>query len=245
MEDYLIKTIRKGSSDKQMICFPYVGACWFAFRDFVQAIEMDMEIIGINPPGHGPNQNTLLTNINEMADLYFTRLLPHFKSKVIFFGYSMGALIVYQILDKIREAQGSLKDFLFIIAASNPPHITNIGEKKSRLSDEDFFTFIKSLGGITKELEREKELIQFFLPILRADYKAVENFSITTASLENPVYVLYGKEDHFATNKNSLEWQRYFKNKITMVSVTGGHLFIKDYYQESAQIIEKIIHESF
>lgn len=49
-------------------------------------------------------------------------------------------------------------------------------QRRSELSDEDFLRWLSSMGGTPPELLGNPEVLQFFLPALKADLHVVENY---------------------------------------------------------------------
>ena len=53
MNDVLFYEMKKGTSNKQIIFFPYLGGTVSSFHNLISKLDMDVSIWCANPPGHG------------------------------------------------------------------------------------------------------------------------------------------------------------------------------------------------
>lgn len=243
-EKDIIKILKASASDTQLICFPYVGGAATGFAETAAMITSDIEVLAVNPPGHGPDiLGSPLKTIDEMAGFFLPVLEKKMKKKVYLLGYSLGAYVAYKICVLLAK-KGSPVIPSVIIAASNAPHIINSIDNHSEKDDDDFFTFLKSIGGIPPRLEQRPGLIPMFLEIYRTDFQAAENFKAEPYLLDNPVYLIYGKHDTFASPQTIVEWQDYFSCRMTHYKINGPHMFIKDLPGDLAQSIDTILQNS-
>ena len=138
----------------------------------------DIELQLLELPGRGSRYDEpLCESIDDMVnDSYslISRQLDGFPFAI--FGYSMGSLIAYELTHKFHQNQKPVHTFL---CAREAPHICYNKSKISALSDNDFKMEIASLGGTPKQLLENSEMYSFFAPILRADYKALENYTFS------------------------------------------------------------------
>lgn len=74
----------------------------------------------------------------------------------------------------------------------------------SHLPDDQFLDHIIQLGGMPAELVENKEVMSFFLPSFRSDYRALEQFELyDLAQIQSPVHVFNGLDD-----KNAYEMRK-------------------------------------
>jgi external thioesterase TEII len=236
-----IKVLRESTSETCLICFPYAGSNWSAFVPLIKHLNIDLNIISISPPGFPGDARPVLESIDEMADLYMEELKPHLRKNVILWGYSMGGLVVHCILNKLREIEWDC-NVAAIISASIPPHLISEAQKISGFDNDEVIQFFHSIGGIPSVILKEKELLEMFLPFLKSDYKAFENYATDkTEKFDVPAYIIYGKHDNFISSDDFLQWEEYFDYPLKVYHVDGGHLFIKDNPVGLANIIKEIV----
>lgn len=158
-----------------------------------------------------------------------------------FLGYSMGALIVYEVLKKIKE-NGLKEPVHLFMAAKEPPNVadTEYDQKLYTLPDDIFRKVIGELGGTPKEILECEDAVNYFLPILRADYKIVDTYPIETEpmDLKCDMTVMGGNEDTF-TSAYIGGWKAYTSKEYEQIMFEGGHFFINEHGEEFAWIISQ------
>ena len=87
-------------------------------------------------------------------------------------------------------------------------------------------------------MQENKELLDNFLPILRADYRIAERYkeSSLKEKINCPVTVLAGEDDDMSVN-DMRRWDEVINNKFSFYIFAGGHLFIHNNVKEICDII--------
>lgn len=134
----------------------------------------ECEMLAAEPPGHGTNQTSAIEDLEELTDLYKQELNLRPDRPFVLFGHSMGGMITFRLAQKL-EREGVFPQAV-IISAIQPPHIQR--KKVSHLPDDQFLDHIIQLGGMPAELVENKEVMSFFLPSFRSDYRALEQFEL-------------------------------------------------------------------
>ena len=80
------------------------------------------------------------------------------------------------------------------------------------------------------EVKHNKELREYFLPILRSDFKLIEDYVYKEREelIESNLTVLYGSEDYSTTAKNMMSWRKKVAGNFTCGEFPGGHFFCFD-----------------
>jgi external thioesterase TEII len=155
---------------------------------------------------------------------------------VVLFGHSMGGMIVYRLTQKL-ERLGIFPEAV-IISAVQPPHISR--EAMSQLDDEAFLDYVLGMGGIPSELTKDREIMQFFLPSFRADFKALETFKHTDYTmLRSPVHIFNGVQDAKCM-KDALGWSKW-AYRTSFHTFRGGHMFLLSEVEAVAQAIKSVV----
>ena len=96
------------------------------------------------------------------------------------------------------------------------------------LGDNEFWQEVVKLGGIPDELRNHPELIEFYTPILKADFSVIENYRYEKKQkLTIPIDVFYGSEE--AQVNEMLGWKEESTEKVTINQMEGNHFFIFDH----------------
>ena len=235
----VLKVLKDCDSDTVLVCFPFVGANWTAFSPIIRNLTSNIKVLGINPPGHSGDDLQPLDSIHDMADLYIEELKPYLDKNLIFWGYSMGGLVTHRILEKLSKHDKEY-NISVIISASVPPHLITNARSINGLNDDQVIHFFHSIGGIPTELLKEREFLDMFLPIIRADYKAFETYRAEITKFSYPCFLLYGKRDNFISHQKFIQWKNYFENPPITYYLDGGHLFIRDNAPQLVNIIQEI-----
>lgn len=237
----VVQTIRKGTSERQLICFPFLGGYANSYADLAAALADDIEVIAINPPGHGPCRKTPLRSATAMADLYSRELTSILKQRCILFGHSMGSVVAFLVTNRLMASPDcAIRPRGLIISASNAPGFF-MRHRMTSKSDDDILKYLMSTGGIPEELHGETALLRHFVPAYRADFAAIE--SVTTAQLlpvHIPAFQFVGSRDASVTRESSRQWHRYFTNGLREFEIDGGHMYVTKNAPEVARHIEQI-----
>ena len=151
----------------------------------------------------------------------------------------MGAKIAYGVARKL-ESNGKILEHL-IISGSRVPHLPE-PNPIYHLNDEEFEKGIARFDGTPREILENKELMSFFLPMLRADFIMDETYCVRDIKkLNSPITALGGTNDKEADKQAILKWEDYAENKFSAFFFDGGHFFIRDKEQEVLNKIEIIL----
>ncbi|GIN69091.1 MULTISPECIES: thioesterase II family protein [Bacillus] len=232
----LIKAFGPASNDMQLICFPFAGGYSTSFRPLYEHLKADCDMLAIEPPGHGTNQMDLVDDFETLVGMYQTALEPKLTRPFVLFGYSMGGMVAYRMAQKLEKA--GIYPKAVIISAIQPPDIKR--KKVSHYDDDAFLDHIIQLGGMPDELVRNREVMDYFLPSFRADYRALESFLHTDHTLvSSPVYILNGDKDEKCM-QDAHGWKKWVR-EAEFHSFEGGHMFLLSQTEQISALIRSII----
>jgi external thioesterase TEII len=245
MNDVLFYEMKKGTSNKQIIFFPYLGGMVSSFHNLISKLDMDVSIWCANPPGHGNSKRDLVEDIDIVADMYFEELKNIMMPECTYFGHSLGGIVAYYVAHRTmnsKEHAGKLKSL--ILSACDAPN-TMRHKKTSELRDDKLLELIVSYGAMPKEIIQEKSLIEFFLPIFRADYKILESAAAKEPiiPLDVSAFLLWGENDPEQPVNPLPKWLPYLRNGAEVFVIEKGeHLFINSHPAEVSECIRKILY---
>ncbi|MCJ7594372.1 MAG: alpha/beta fold hydrolase, partial [Desulfobacterales bacterium] len=166
-----------GDSRISLIMLPYAGASFYAYRDFQKYLPYPVEPRAVDLPGHGKRmREALLTDIRDMARDLFSQIQDELDGPYAIYGHSMGATLGYLLARLIVDQKTCRHPLhLFFSGRSGPA----LEEKKPRhtLPRDEFIAAVRDYGGMPPELLEHEGLLDFFLPILRADFQAAETYA--------------------------------------------------------------------
>lgn len=230
-----VKFLKRTPFGRQLVLLPYLGGYANSFSELARHLDDDLEVIAVNPPGHGPCRRQPLRRIDQMTELYARALSAVLRPGYLMLGHSMGGLVSYALIDRLPFKPDAL-----VLSGANPPHVVARTLKKvSHLPVDQIIAYLVSLGGIPEALLKERELLEFCLPSFRADFEALETASFEERVHDIEAHIVYGVEDPLIDPVSVTEWRSYFP-RSRIARMQGGHMFIKESPAEMASYIRKI-----
>ncbi len=163
-------------------------------------------------------------------------------NRYAFLGHSLGAILVYELCNKIKQA-GFPDPIHVFFSGRYPPHIKKDEFNLYHLPDNELIEAIVKMGGTSKELFEYKELRDIFLPILKADLKLNDTYEYVAREWQYDfdITVLNGRNDHEITETDLREWANYTKGKCSIYEFDGDHFFINQYMTEITAILNRVL----
>lgn len=151
------------------------------------------------------------------------------------YGHSFGAVLTYELYYRIMDAGMELPKHLFL-SGSKPPfhHSRQIGTYA--LPDTEFIQELLYFGGMEPEILRNKELLDLFLPVIRADFKVLDHYCYREKEslIQVPVSVLYGNDMDFESVSG---WKMLAGDQVDFTYIDGSHFFIREKPKEVLSIV--------
>lgn len=241
MKKSTFRLLKKGDK-RQIICFPYLGGYVSAFFELAERLPEGLEVWAANPPGHGTCTRPPLEDINSLTELYLEELSSIIKPGAIFFGHSMGGVVAYFLAQRMAgSADFVTKPAALILSACTSPD-DFLHKRPSGFTNEGLVEHMLSYGGIPDEIMQEQALIDYLLPIFRADFRVLESAAeLDCDPLKIPIYYLWGESDNIVTIDFISRWSRYFQNELNVIPIEKGeHMFIHNSVDLVAGHVEKI-----
>ena len=146
----------------------------------------------------------------------------------------MGALVGYLFCVELEKLKLKLPRRLIVSGAKSPKYCRE--KILSNLPDKVFWEEVCKLGGIPEELNNHAELIEYFTPILKTDFRCIENYKYdkNTPKLSIPIDVFYGSDEDI-TRIKAEAWQEETIANVNVTELEGNHFFIfdqKDFFAE-------------
>lgn len=221
-----------------LYCLPYAGGNAYSYRALESHLAPGCRIAGVELPGRGRRtQEPLSFSMEALAGDVFAQLRPHLeRGRYALFGHSMGAALAYLCLHRIKAAGLPYPEAVFLSGKRAPSFV----ERKARhlLPRDEFVDVLRDLGGCPPELLQEKELLDYFEPILRADFQAVETWEpLKQPPLPVPLVVFRGLDDEVSRDE-ALAWKQETSAGFQLHEFDGDHFFIQRHWPKIARLIE-------
>lgn len=218
--------------------FPFAGGSAQSFTSLTTSFEQHsfLRPIPVHYPGRGILfGERLCENIECLVDALYEEVKNSIVEPYVFWGHSMGGLLSYLLTRKLKKGGEKLPKHLFISACAGPSVSRNFSTEQ--LSSIQFWNFIKELGGCPKELLEEDELMDLFEPVLRADFKCIEQYTHKEEEKLNvPITLLLGNQDRISLSEAKL-WQEETSLPVRIRYFEGGHFFLFNHVSEITDLI--------
>ncbi|MBV6708158.1 thioesterase II family protein [Bacillus thuringiensis] len=226
----------------RLLCFPYAGGSALAYRQWNQILAEEVEVCPVQLPGRENRLaeepiRSLPTLISFLAD----ELEPVLNSPIpyAFFGHSMGALISYELAIEMKKRSWQMPIRLFLSGKSSP-QVSKRETPTYNLPKKEFIEELRKMNGTPEEVLDNHEIMDLFLPILRADFELVDNYQYEKSSmLSCPITVFGGIDDPSIKTEELKHWKELTTNHFNMHLFPGDHFFI---YENEKKLL-KVVNE--
>lgn len=223
----------------QLVCVPYAGGSSSVFRSWTKAMASGVELLGVDLPGHGRRfTEPLRTRVDEIVPALADEIQAVRSGPLCLFGHSLGGLLAYETARELT-ARGHGPDRLFVSAVRPPDR--RVVRPLHQLGDTAMLAGLSRLGGIPDEVLADEELVQAFLPILRADLILRETYVPADGPvLECPLTVFAGAADATVPQAELPDWAGCTRGGFEHVTLPGGHFFLHDHEPLLALLDERL-----
>jgi surfactin synthase thioesterase subunit len=224
----------------KLICIPYAGGNSYSFRDLQPFLGRHIEIITLELPGRGKRiVEPLLADMHDMADDLYRQLLPHTKSPYLLYGHSMGAVLGNLVLHRLKQEWKGLPLHFFATGCAAPV-FNDQRRLLHRLPDDQLMAELKEMGGMPDALLADPDLMEFFLPVIREDMKALECYQYEPLGrYSTGITVITGASEEI-TAAQAAGWAQESEKEIRILRYPGNHFFIIHQFQKIAMLIHDV-----
>ncbi|MFC0186373.1 Surfactin synthase thioesterase subunit [Pseudarcicella hirudinis] len=223
----------------RLFCLPFVGGSQFSYTPFRPYMPEGIHMISLDLPGHG----TLFTEkpldcLHQIADNLFERIEKYLDEPYGIFGHSMGSMVSFLLLHRIRESGYPMPVHVFLSGRGG----ACIHEKERgvhELPTEELLLKLEKMSGKSQNLASSPKALCLYEKVLRADLAALDFFEyeqFAGEKLDVNATILIGTHDLYTVKEASF-WQKEFRPKIDLNIFEGGHFFIFDYLKEISEMM--------
>lgn len=222
------------TTNKKVIALPFAGGNKYSFNAIQKHVPKELDWITLELPGRGNRfKESLLDNIDHMIDDLLRQIMPHIQDgNYIIYGHSMGTLLGYELTKRIIKNKLKLPMYLFF-TGRGAPGFKKTKNKKSILPKDAFWKEVSEMGGLPKEVFQHDELLDLYFPIMKSDFKAIEDYEFN--AMEHPfiipIHVFMGDneigEEEDKTPLVSMKaWSNETACSFSFELLKGDHFFI-------------------
>lgn len=174
-----------------------------------------------------------IKRLDTLVENLLGEIQPLLDKPFAFFGHSMGGLVAFELARTLRRQKLPQPKLLFISACA-APQFPDPNPPLHALPDGEFLEALKKFNGIPAEILNQPEALNLLLPILRADFEAVETyrFDSSEAPLDIPIIAFGGLADERVRREQLEAWATQTGSRFESHFFPGGHFFINDAHEE-------------
>lgn len=222
----------------RLFCLPYAGGGASIYRSWSRYLPGQVEVCPIQLPGHENRFGERpFTQLSALLQELVPAITPYLDVPFQIFGHSMGALTSFELTRALRR-QGLPQPTQLFVSGHRAPNLPRTRQTLHQLPDSEFLDRIKKMGGTPEAVLQNRELMDLFQPMLRADFELVETYHYhEEPPLSIPIATFGGLADSDVSREELTAWQGQTDHAFTMKMYPGGHFYLHTQQQELLQQI--------
>lgn len=229
MKSWITLSNVRRSPKFRLFCFHHAGGNSQAFRTWHEELPTSVQVGAIELPGHGLRfSEPLMDRWQPVVAGIVEHLVPLLDVPYVFFGHSMGALLAFETARTIQKVGLPGPRTLFV-SGRGAPHSPRKRPPIHALPEAEFLQALREYQGCPPEVLASRELLDLFVPILRADFAIGETYEFSPgAMLDHPIHVLIGRNDEMVDTDGLARWNELTRTEAIHHSFPGGHFYLQE-----------------
>lgn len=234
---------RRPGAAVRLFCFPYAGAGARVFQEWAGELPDSIEVWPVHLPGRERRiAEAPIAVIDGLAAALLAGAGELFRGRFAFFGHSMGALLSFE-LARLMRRRGLDTPCCLLVSGLGAPHLPCILHPTAHLPEPEFIARLYQLNGTPAEVLDNPELLALVLPVLRADFLAVETYAFAAEPpLACPIRAYGGTDDADVPREHLEAWRLHTGDDFASRLFEGDHFYIHSRRRElTSRIAEDIL----
>jgi surfactin synthase thioesterase subunit len=211
----------------RLLCLPYSGASGTIYSTWQRLLPDHLDVVAIEYPGRlTRSQEEPLSECAPLVRALADGLADQLDLPYALFGYSLGALLAFELAHAFRYAHAASPVHLFVAVCGGP----RLGHDRSaelRMSDAEFIAHLeRKYGALPEGVMVNPDMRQYVLKTMRADFGVINSYAYTSRPpLTCPITAIGGTQDQI-DEPDLRDWGRETSNAFRLQMFDGGHFLI-------------------
>jgi surfactin synthase thioesterase subunit len=230
----------------RLFCLPNAGGGAAQYFSWTKLFAPEVEVCPIQLPGRESRlKERPYDRMAPLVEAMAEGVHPLLDRPFAIFGHSLGAWLAFELARELRRRYRASPSRL-IVSARRAPHLTSPLPPMYELPDALFIRELaRRYNGIPDVIRDDPEMLELYLPILRADVAVLETHVwVDEPPLDLPITVFGGEHDT-SVQRDVLEaWRIHTTQQFTITMFPGDHFFHQSARAAVVQTIGSALRES-
>jgi medium-chain acyl-[acyl-carrier-protein] hydrolase len=221
---------RNPAAKVQLFFLPHAGAGTAVYHSWKRLLPADIDLCLVQIPGRESRLGEAsYTDAEALIEEIALAMASRLNKPYAIFGHSMGALLALDLAFRLRE-HGQPDPLYLFVSGRNATHIPLSVRHGAinKLSDEEFLEALAvKYGGLPREILETPELLEVYLPILRADLILLERHRFERRPpLNCPIAAFAGRRDDNVSPEGLAAWREHTSGRFESRLFDGTHFYL-------------------
>jgi medium-chain acyl-[acyl-carrier-protein] hydrolase len=230
---------KPASARLRLFCLPNAGGGVALLHAWLRGLPPQVDLCPIQLPGRESRRmEKSYVRMETLVGALAEAIQPWLDIPFAFFGHSLGALVSFELVRELRRRNMASPAQLFVSARPAPQFHRSLRPMHQLPEPEFIAELIKRYDAIPAAILADPELMQLFLPILRADLEIMETYVYQAEPpLQNPISVFGGLQDRTVGADHLEAWKQQTSNSFRLRMFPGDHFFPRNARTELLEAI--------
>jgi len=221
-----------------LIALAHAGGSAKALFPLRRHLPANIELRPLDLPGRGSRfKDPLVAARQPLIEQLSTELAESVHTPYALFGHSLGGMLAFELAHALMRRGLPAPRALCVAAAPAPCSQGRRRPPETWSSDEALMASMRKVGGTPPELFEHPELLELFLPIVRADFRLCDDIpDQPLGPLPCPIHVYAGRDDNLELEALH-GWQRASSRTHTLSFFDGDHFFVRTHARELCSLL--------
>ncbi|WP_066336662.1 thioesterase II family protein [Azohydromonas lata] len=239
-----LRTVPAQSRALRVLTLPHAGAPLRCYRWLEGCVGDDVELWTVALPGRGKRRaEEAHTSVHSIVEALADELPALAEEPYVLYGHSMGALLAFE-LARVARRRGLALPVALLLSGARSPESFLIPQDPpcSQWPQGKLVDHLRALGGVAPELLAYGELLELFLPAVRADYALCERYEPRAEPpLPVAMALMSGTEDRDVDDESLTAWGAHATGPVVMRKFLGDRFFINGHRRELPAFVTTLL----